>query len=464
MRERISLLEHLYIKLSSMRLTVGIFLVLAACSLIGTLLPQGAALEDLSRQYGPSFARWVETLGFNNLYHTGWFRFLLLFLSLNLIVCSMQRLPKTLKLIRRRDEEIHPEKLEKFTTHRTLVSSLSLEEVQSRVTRIVQEEFARLEPVPGASNPVFGAVAEKGRWSRLMAYVVHLSVLLILLGALLGSVFGFKGFMNLAEGEASNEVLLSGGGRTIALPFEVRCEDFDVSFYDTGAPKEFRSDLTVIDRQREVLRQVIRVNDPLTYEGVTFYQSSYGPVVKRAEVEFTDRDSGTSHRVTLPYRQPVTIPGTNDRVQVVQYQDNLHQFGRALGIVVQKGDEEPSGAWILADIPDFHGNRILNYRIRVLGAETGHYTGLQVKKDPGVWLVYTGFVTMLIGMGLAFYTSHRKFWVWAGPQPRNPGTVRVVAAGRTNKNSLAFEQEFNRICDGIERALGPGDERKSVHG
>ena len=72
----------------------------------------------------------------------------------------------------------------------------------------------------------------------------------------------------------------------------VRCDKFEVSFYDTGAPKEFRSDLAIIDKGREVLKDSIIVNDPLTYEGITFYQANYGNTLKGAEIELTDRDSG----------------------------------------------------------------------------------------------------------------------------------------------------------------------------
>ena len=71
--------------------------------------------------------------------------------------------------------------------------------------------------------------------------------------------------------------------RVLTLPFEVRCDNFDVSFYDTGMPKEFRSDLTILADGREALKQSIWVNDTLTFEGVTFYQSSYGAVLKNRQ-------------------------------------------------------------------------------------------------------------------------------------------------------------------------------------
>ena len=453
MQQKKGILDLLYQNLSSMRLTVSLFLTLALCSIIGTLLPQGTSLEELERHYGPSLSWWVDTIGLNDLYRTGWFRAILLLLCVNLIICTMQRLPKTLKLLQHRDEQISPEKLEKFNCHAEITIRKPLDATRTQLTRVISETFAPVHPLLDAV--AFSAVAEKGRWTRLMVYVIHFSVLVILLGALLGSVLGFKGFMNLAEGETSDEVMLAKAKSAIVLPFQIRCDDFDVSFYDTGAPKEYRSDLTIIDKGQEVLKQSIRVNDPLSYQGVTFYQASYGSMLKQAEVELQDRDTGITHKVSLGYREVVSVPGTKDEIEVMQYQENFSNFGQAAAIVLLREGQEPTGSWILVDMPEFHGNRIQNYRVKVLHVEKGHYTGLQVKRDPGVWFVYIGFIVMLTGIGMTFYTSHRKLWVWASPSRSDKSATTVFIAGRTNKNSLAFEEEFTHLCARLENDLKP---------
>lgn len=453
MQQKKGLWDTLYQKLSSMRLSVSLFLMLALCSVVGTLLPQGTSLEELERHYSPALSWWIDAIGLNDMYRTGWFRAILLILCVNLVVCTLQRLPKTLKLMHYRDEQISPEKLEKFNCHARITTSRSLDVTGAQLKAVISSEFAPLQVLGGSG--AFGAVAERGRWSRLMVYGIHLSVLVILVGAILGSVFGFKGFMNLAEGETSDEVMLVRGKTTITLPFQIRCDDFAVSFYDTGAPEEYRSDLTIIDNGREVLTQPIRVNDPLTYQGVTFYQSSYGSILKRAEIELQDRNTGNVQKLTLPYREVTPIPGTSDDIQVMQYQENFVNFGQAIAVIVFKEGHEPTGSWILADRPDFHGNRVQDYRIKVLHVEKAQYTGLQVKQDPGVWFVYLGFTLMLLGIGITFYTSHRKIWVWAAPEKAGKGQTTLVIAGKVNKNSLAFEEEFNRLCERIEGQLNP---------
>jgi cytochrome c biogenesis protein len=202
-----------------------------------------------------------------------------------------------------------------------------------------------------------------------------------------------------------------------------------------------------------VLAKSILVNDPLTYAGVTLYQSSYGAILKQAEVEFRDQDSGNAHKLLLHFGEAKTIPGTSDRVQIVDYQQNMGQFGPAVAIALFQEGEEPTGSWILSKMPEFHGNKIKNYGVHVIDAQEGYYTGLQVKKDPGVWIVYAGFTAMLIGIALTYYMSHRKLWIWLGPAKTGKGATAIVMAGRTNKNPIAFEKYFNGLCERLENSL-----------
>jgi cytochrome c biogenesis protein len=448
MQQKPGLWQVVYDQLASIKLTVIILLVIAGSSLIGTLLPQGLAPEQLQAHYGPRLAQLIDFFQLGDLYHAGWFRFLLLLLCLNLMVCTLRRFPKTLKLMRHREQLLEPQRLSKFSNYHRLESKLPWEEFTQRVQRALTQHFAPLVPVDATDT--YAGLAEKGRWSRLSVYLVHFSVLLILLGALVGSLLGFKGTMIINEKDASNEVLVAGGHQAMELPFEVRCDAFDVSFYDNGAPKEYRSDLTILDHGKETLKQSIRVNDPMTYQGVTIYQASYGSTLRQAEVEFTERDTGKAHALVLPYRQLVPLPDTPYQVELTDYRENIRDLGPALGLVFRREGQEPSGSWILAKVPDFHGNRFQNYGIKVIKMEQIHYTGLQVKDDPGVWVVWIGFVLLLASIGLTFYTSHRKIWVWAAA--RNPQRLLHIAA-KTNKNSLAFEREFDQLLKQLKKEL-----------
>lgn len=453
MRKESGLLHNLYEALASLKLTVFIFLVLAACSIVGTLFPQGLTFEQVDSQFTPGAAWWIKTLGLNDLYRTGWFQLLLLLLCVNLVVCTLQRLPKTIKLLRRREDHVDPQKLSRFNYSREITVKAPWTKLEGPITQVFSKGFASIQKIEDAN--AFTGVAEKGRWSLWMVYVVHLSILVILFGSLLGSIFGFKGFMNISEGEAAAEVTLYSGSHSVMLPFEIRCDKFEVSYYDNGMPKEFRSDLTVLDKGKDIHKQEIRVNDPMTYDGVTFYQASYGTNLKQAEIEFTDTASGKTYTLTLPFRQMVEIPGTRDQVQVMEYRQDLSGFGPAMVLALAREGQQPMGSWVLVKKPEFHGNRIQNYRIKVLQAKETSYTGLQVKRDPGLWIVWVGFASLLIGIGMIFYASHRKVWVWAGPSSPGSNTAKILVSGRTTKNPLAFEQEFNELCKRLEELLKP---------
>ena len=441
--------QGIYQMLASPKLTVVIFLVLAAASVVGTLMPQGLSEAELQSHYGQRAIWFITTFGLNDLYHTGWFRLLLLFLCANLVVCTLERLPKTLKIFRRGEEQVDPQKLAKCSLNCQFTSNLSRDETEARLIKIISEEFGALHKLAGANH--LAGMAEKGRWSPLMVYVVHLSVLLVLCGALVGSIFGFKGFMNILEGEAVSEVMIEGSERGLNLPFQVRCDKFDVSYYDNGMPREFRSDLTLIRDGKEVLKQELRVNDPLTYGGITFYQASYGAILKDADVELTDRESGAVRRFVVPFREWVDIPGTRDRAQILRFEEDFRRLGPAMVLLISRAGGEPDGSWIIIDM-DFHGNRVENYNVKVLHATRIPYTGLQVKQDPGIWLVWLGFAAMLVGIGLTYYVSHCKLWVWAAADA-GKGVTNVVIAGRTNRNEISFEQDFNRLCDRLQAEL-----------
>lgn len=443
-------------KLGSLRFALFLFLVLAVGCLIGTLVPQGLSEREIFSRYGPTTARWLHTLQITDLYHSLGFRALLVLLGVNLIACTLQRLPKTMALLRDREEFLDPAKLTKYTLHRVMDVSQDFSRVRSLSEGILRNALGQVQHLHAPAD-TFSLVVETGRWARYMVYLIHLSVLWIFMGALTGSLYGFKGIMNVLEGETTNEVFIPRQRAMMALPFQVRCNDFDVTFYENGMPKEFRSDVTILENDAPVLEGSIRVNDPLTYRGVTLYQASYGAVLKKARVAFSKGEGSERFEMELPFGEALPFGSTDRSVQVVDFTEDFSGLGPAVAIATWKEGEQPSGSWILMNHPDFHGNRIQGYHVTVLETERGYYTGLQVKRDPGVPVVLTGFVVLLVGLLTTFYVPHKKFYFWA--QKNNPGTT-VVAAAWSNKKSLAFEREFQHLCDRLADALDRRTEGK----
>ena len=102
--------------------------------------------------------------------------------------------------------------------------------------------------------------------------------------------------MNLSEGTSSNLVGFFSGPKIIELPFYIKCNKFTIDFYPSGMPKAYISDLSVIENGKEVYRKEIKVNDPLKYKGVYFYQASYG----RGEASYRSRKGTGLKQLDLP--------------------------------------------------------------------------------------------------------------------------------------------------------------------
>jgi cytochrome c biogenesis protein len=72
------------------------------------------------------------------------------------------------------------------------------------------------------------------------------------------------------------------------------------------------------------------------------------------------------------------------------------------------------------------------------GISEKYYTGLQVAKDPGVWVVWLGCALMVVGICMAFFLSHRRIWV-------RVTHGRVTMGGSASKNPAGFQLVFDAL-------------------
>jgi cytochrome c biogenesis protein len=73
-----------------------------------------------------------------------------------------------------------------------------------------------------------------------------------------------------------------------------------------------------------------------------------------------------------------------------------------------------------------------------------YYTGLQVSRDPGVWVVYTGFILMIIGIYITFFMSHKQVCVEVTADGKKS---RIMVAGTANKNKLGMENKVSNLSE-----------------
>ncbi len=407
-----------------------ILLILASLSILGTVIPQGQSTLDYIRIYGHRWAKVILFLGLNDMYHSFWFRALLLLFSLNLIFCSLERLPGVLRSLRRK-------------------RLLSLDEIKRFQNYMVakKEGLERLKKAFG--DPVLSEngsyLFEKGGLAPLGPYITHLGILVILVGGLIGSFFGIRGVINIPEGEARSYIFVSKGDRFVKhqLPFVIRCRSFKVEFYSgTRVPKEYRSDLEILSLNGTLIKKgTIRVNHPLKVMGYTIYQASYGRTSTGSYVvDVYGRNGRMVKELRLKEGEKVKFaPGRE--IKVAYFNPNLQGFGEAAHVIYYENGIPKDAFWLFLRFPDFDRRKGRDYYFVLKDVESKFYTGLEVSKSPGVNLVWLGSIIMSLGIFISFFMSHKK--VWAVDDGR-----KLHVAGTSSKNLEGFNNELRRLLEG----------------
>lgn len=451
---------------ASVKTAVVIFALISLTSIVGTIIEQQADPEKnikvLSKMFGldhdagHSVLSVLDRLGFTDMYHSWWFLAFLLLFGANLIICSLDRLPRVWKLVQEKIRPVPVDYLEKMSVKSSLTfkgkSGGTKEKIVSAMSSI------GFKPAESADGETVQLYAEHGNYTRLGVYIVHLSILIILAGAILGIFFGYNAFLNLPEGEISS-VAYRDRGTEVPLGFDLRCDNFEVEYYpNTEMPKAYKSWLTVLKNGKEVMKKSIVVNDPLKFEGVTFYQSSFGMhpdgLSRGVLILKAAASGGESQQLNLRIGETFTIPGTAVQGLVKDFSPALSfdESGKAFTFAEQmvnpavfvefseKGVHKFSG-WIFKRFPNTwqlaDGNRV-----EFLDLWGVQYTGMQVRKDPGVSIVYLGCIIMAIGLYMTFFMSHRRVWVSLAEEKSG---LKIVIGASANRNRTTLERKIEKM-------------------
>jgi len=479
-KEKTNIFDRLWSFFASLKLAIVLLLLLAVTSIIGTIIEQNVEparnIQLLSKIFGVEAAPTVYNifvkLGFMDMYHSWWYTTLLTLFSLNLTICSLEKFPKTWRLVKKPLTPLSENAMKNMLIKKEATIKTSL--------NVAKDEF--LNSLRASRYHVFEATedngvqlySQKGNYTRLGVYIVHCSILLILAGAIIGARFGFDGFINLPEGGASS-VVYTNSGEPIPLGFIIKCNWYDTRYYiGTDTPQEFQSELVIIDDGREVLKKQIEVNSPLTYKGITFYQSSYGMIpdaIGEFILKITSR-SGNEKTMHLQFGDTFEIPEAGIKGEIVDFSPALGRDPQTGQLVTyaetmvnpavaiefsMKGEahqgEKKFKGWILKRYPET-GILPGGHKIEFIDYWGVEYTGLQVSKDPGVVIIYLASIVMSIGLYIAFFMSHKKIWVRLIPETSGRrNSVRVIIAGSASKNRLALERQIEHILSRASEAM-----------
>jgi len=280
-----------------------------------------------------------------------------------------------------------------------------------------------------------GILFEKGGFSQWGVFITHGSIIVILIGAVIGLTLGLRGFVILGVGETKDLMTTeSGNHEEKALGFTIKCKDFKASFYQNGAPKDYVSTIEIIEGGKVHLEKDIRVNDPLYYKGMRIYQSGYGQ-----KGSFTFRVDGEEVMLT----EQETFKKGNLILVVNRFEREVHNFGPGVQIVYLEGGE-PKTTWFLTNVDRLRSQTIQGVNLRLIDIQEKPYTSLEVTSDPGVFIVWAGFALILFGLYVTFFTYYRRIFI---VNTENG----AIMAGHTLKNKEMFKGEFEKLKESVAR-------------
>ncbi|MFN2456028.1 MAG: cytochrome c biogenesis protein ResB [Pyrinomonadaceae bacterium] len=461
---------------SSVRFGVSLLVLLVIGSMIGMLIMQ-QNVEGFDKYYAeltPSQQLLYGTLGFFDIYHAWYFNVLLLVLSLNIILASIDRFPNAWTFISRPKLDASAQWLRGQKQNATLqLEGESRQTVAARISEACRSLGFKAR-VTEKNNRTF-VFAERGAWNRLGAYAVHVALLTIFTGGFLTAQFGHTGEMQLTPGKSSSQISeinfsLDQMTRTpYELPFTITCTDIEQQLIrKEGA---ITADNTIdwltrikIKDEYGTREALVHLNHPYDYRGYRLFQASFISLgnARNITLRLTPEDGGEVQNVTIKRDGQATLPdGT--RIQFANFFPDFTLAGGQpstasgeynnpaafLRITTPAGEQKNAYAFAV-DLPGGApiGAPVAGYKFRLADFEkvpTAHI--LSIQRDPGTRIVYIGFVLLGLTLSAVFFFSHQR--VWAQVEERGAQEFEVTLGGNTNRNWLGFEDRFKKLAHAV---------------
>ncbi len=221
--------------LSSIKTGVILIILVVIFSAAGTVILQRPMTDsdDMQRAYSPAMLRFLDVTGLTDVFHTRWFIALMILVSLSIIAASVQRFPNAWRFYAR-PYKSPDEGFRKALPTQAQIPVADEEQGLSAAERAFRHMGLKTERIVRTDS--FSLFSERSRISEMAVYIVHASLLLIFFGFIVDSLYGWRGFLMLSPGSASNQVEMKNGSmRTI--PFSIRCDGTGEETYADGSPK-----------------------------------------------------------------------------------------------------------------------------------------------------------------------------------------------------------------------------------
>jgi cytochrome c biogenesis protein len=451
-------LDGLWHGLTSMRFAILLTLIAAGLSLVGTLVIQAPAgvladaqakaswIAQVRPKYGP-LTDVFDALQVFNIFNSLWFRLVGGLLVASITACTAQRTPALWRTATRPRVDVGEAFFDHAPQHEAIVAHRSGADATAAVRTVLgQHHFRTLVHDDGAIH----LYSDRNRWGPFGSLAAHLAFVVILAGALVGGALGFQ-----------NPDFTIAEGSTLAVPTSSDLSIQLVSFKDsydptTGLPLDYASDVVLLKGGAVVARHTLRVNDPLRYDGISFYQSFFGPAV----VLSARSDSGStlfSGGVPLAWssndstRQigTLNLPGTGLVAWVAGTTGGNDATVKPGQLLVEIYRADGSGALVDSKTID-QGTATTVGGVSFTFQREEKFSGLAISRDPGAPLIWIGSFLLFAGFVIVFMFPHRRIWGRIDPRPDGGAAVRLASIGRKDTTAGI---EFTELVNDLRAAL-----------
>ncbi len=452
----------------SLRFGLWLLGLLSTATILGTFILQRPMAEEgqIEQVYAPQVVSLLNALGLFDVFHTWWFILLLGLLGANITLASIERFPQVWRFYAR------PHFLADAAFIRALPFQREIplgphtphQAMRLAILKLVRSGYPPRQEILSQGT----LYIEKHRLVRLAPYIVHSSLLIIFAGAMIDGSHGFKGFIRLRPGSSTDVVEpLTTPGANRQLDFTLRCDATGMDAYADGSPRQYWSQLAVLENGRVMAQKRIHVNDPLTYKGVRFFQASYTPsgIPRRLVMEASWAENGVARRqvLTLFPGHPVPLGGQGAVVGLIDFLPDFVLQGNeissrsmeprnpAIHLQVARPGIGLSNAWIMPKSTEITSPNDTGVSFRMVSVEMDVSTGLQVAHEPGQWLIWIGCLLLTAGLMMALYLSHIR--IWGIVSENREGQPVLLLGGQPSKYRENFERKFQELSGRVESAL-----------
>ena len=474
-----SLIRWLWRQLTSMRTALILLLLLGVAAIPGSLFPQRTqnplAVSDYFKS-NPGTAKFLDQLQIFDVYSSPWFSSIYILLFISLIGCVLPRSFEHLKGARAKPP-LTPKNLNRMEFHTELAEG----NLDSAEAWLRKRHFRIRRDGQSIS-------AEKGFMRETGNLAFHLSLILILIGIGLGSLFGMKGDAIINIGErfintpTSYDVMSYGklqSGKNLT-PFSITARDFKATYeLVTGAPSDYKLTVDVADLIGTIEKsKIVRVNSPLTFGSTKVYlqANGYSPLVtvrdKSGEIKYQGAVIFLPQDGNLTSIGAIKVPDMQPQVGFIGSFTPTYvrsEGGGALSSYPEVLDPRLLLSIWSGDLGLDSGNPQSVYRLdtsdmkriglKTLKLKQTHdfgdgsitfegwtpWVNLQIVKDPGKIYALLGSIFAILGLLMSLFTRSRRIWIKA-----NINGSGVEIAGLAKNAAPGLEEEIASLVKGMK--------------